>query len=277
MRFKTLAIVGIILLGTVTLSVYSSYNKESAQTDGDIFQKIEVNNSSFLEVQEDWDGFEIIIVDIDKLRKAADDGNLTLNVMGENFEVEIKEKSRLEGENAYFYTGPILGSKDKDSRADLYVGEESLGGSVEPGEPWNVTYNIAPTDKRYNGKIVHVVFMQDWEKQRERLEQAGIDPLQFFLINNDSRKHVMSIEIFDFNNKSVFKENYTINPGDEISSPKIDAELGKYRYEIILDNELTYEAKVHAGFASNLGGSEKLHLTIRDDPDNPIQFVGEIS
>lgn len=39
MRFKTLAIVGIILLGTVTLSVYSSYNKESAQTDGDIFQK----------------------------------------------------------------------------------------------------------------------------------------------------------------------------------------------------------------------------------------------
>ncbi len=244
---------------------------------GIYFKKIEVNNSSFLEVQEDWDGFEIIIVDIDKLRKAADDGNLTLNVMGENFEVEIKEKSRLEGENAYFYTGPILGSKDKDSRADLYVGEESLGGSVEPGEPWNVTYNIAPTDKRYNGKIVHVVFMQDWEKQRERLEQAGIDPLQFFLINNDSRKHVMSIEIFDFNNKSVFKENYTINPGDEISSPKIDAELGKYRYEIILDNELTYEAKVHAGFASNLGGSEKLHLTIRDDPDNPIQFVGEIS
>lgn len=114
-------------------------------------------------------------------------------------------------------------------------------------------------------------------EERERLEKAGIDPLQFFLINNDSRKHVMSIEIFDFNNKSVFKENYTINSDDEISSPKIDAELGQYRYEIILDNELTYEAKVQAGFVANLGGSEKLHLTIRDNPDNPIQFVGEIS
>lgn len=277
MRFKTLAIAGIILLGIVTLSVYSGYNKESAQTEGKIFQKIDVNSSSFLEVQEDWDGFEIIIVDIDKLRKAADDGNVTLNVMEEEFEIRIQEKSRLEGENAYFYTGPIVGGKDRDSRADLYVGEESLGGSVEPGEPWNVTYNIAPTDKRYNGKIVHVVFMQDWEKQTERLKQAGIDPLQFFLINNDSIKHVMSIEIFDFNNKSVFKENYTINPGDEISSPRIDAEPGKYRYEIILDNKLTYEAKVHAGYATNLGGSEKLHLTIRDDPDNPIEFVGEIS
>jgi len=277
MRFKILATVGFFLLGIVTFSVYYGSSNESAQNEGDIIQKIEINNSSFLEGSEDWDGFETVIVDIDKLRKAADDGNVTLNIMGENFEVEIREKSRLEGENSYFYTGPIVGSKDKDSRADLYVGEESLGGSVEPGEPWNVTYNIAPTDQRYDGKIIHVVFMQDWAKEKERLEKAGIDPLQFFLINNDSRKHVMSIEIFDFNNKSVFKENYTINPGDEISSPKIDAERGKYRYEIILDNELTYEAKVQAGYVANLGGSEKLHLTIRDDPDNPIQFVDEIS
>ncbi|HOW13522.1 hypothetical protein [Methanosarcina sp.] len=277
MRFKILATAGFFLLGIVTFSVYYGSSSESAQNEGDIIQKVEVNNSSFLEGSEDWDGFETVIIDIDKLRKAADVGNVTLNIMGENFEVEIREKSRLEGENAYFYTGPIAGSKDKDSRADLYVGEESLCGSVEPGEPWNVTYNIVPTDQRYDGKIVHVVFMQDWTKENERLEKAGIDPLQFFLINNDSRKHVMSIEIFDFNNKSVFKENYTINPGDEISSPKIDVELGKYRYEIILDNELTYEAKVKAGFAGNLSGSEKLHLTIRDDPDNPIQFVGEIS
>jgi hypothetical protein len=277
MRFKTLATVGFLLLGIVTFSVYYGSSNKSAQNEGDIIQKIEINNSSFLEVPEDWDGFETVIVDIDKLRKAADDGNVTLNIMGENFEVEIKEKSRLEGENAYFYTGPIVGSKDKDSRADLYVGEESLGGSVEPGEPWNVTYNIAPTDERYNGKIVHVVFMQDWEKQKERLEKAGIDPLQFFLINSDSRKHVISIEIFDFNNKSVFKENYTINPGNEISSPTVDSELGQYRYEIILDNRSIYEEKVQTGYATNLGGSEKLYIHITEDPDNPLIFGVAVS
>lgn len=277
MRFKILATVGFLLLGIVTFSVYYGSSNESAQNEGDIIQKIEVNNSSFLEVPEDWDGFEIVIVDIDKLRKAVDDGNVTLNIMGENFEVEIREKSRLEEENIYFYTGPIVGSKDKDSRADLYVGEESLGGSVEPGEPWNVTYNIAPTDKRYNGKIVHVVFMQDWEKQRERLEQAGIDPLQFFLINSDTRKHVMSIEILDFNNKSVFKKTYTVNPGDEISSPKIEAEMGQYRYEIVLDNELTYEEKVQTGYAANLSSSEKLYIYITGDLDNPLAFGIEVS
>ncbi len=107
---------------------------------------------------------------------------------------------------------------------------------------------------------------------------SRIEPLQFFLINSDSRNHLMSIEIFDFNNKSVFKENYTMNPGDTISSPRINAELGQYRYEIILDNVSTFETKLQTGYAAaNLGGSEKLHINIIDNPDNPIEFVSEIA
>lgn len=113
------------------------------------------------------------------------------------------------------------------------MGKDSLGGSVEPGETWKVTYNIAPTDVRYDGKIVHVVFMTDREKQQERLEKNGVDPLQFFLKNSDSKKHVISIEILDFNNKSVFKE---------------------------------------ATYAANLSFTGKLYLNIRDDPNNPIEF-----
>lgn len=275
MNFKTLVTIGLILLGIVSFSVYSGASNESAQDDGNIIQKIEANNSSFLEGSEDWDGFETVIIDTDKLRKAAENGNVTLNVMGEDFEVRIQEKSRLKGENAYYYTGSIAGSKQ--GRADLYVGEENLSESVEPGEPWNVTYNIAHTDERFNGKIVHVVFMIDWEKERERIEQLGIDPLQFYLKNSDSREHVMSIEIFDFNNKSVFKENYTMNPGDEISSPKIDAELGQYRYEIILDNRSTFEQKVQANYATNLGSSEKLHINLIDHPEYPMEIGIEVA
>jgi hypothetical protein len=152
-----------------------------------------------------------------------------------------------------------------------------LYGSVEPGEPWNVTYNIAHTDKRYDGKIVHVVFMIDWKKQHERLETNGVDPLQFFLKNSDSKKYVKSIEIFDFNNKSVFRQAYTVNPVDIISSPKIDAQLGQYRYEIILDNKFTFEQRVTSNYAANVGGSEKLHLNILGDPDNLIEFMSAIA
>jgi len=228
-----------------------------------------------LEVSEDWDGFEAVIIDTDELRKAAEKGNVTLKVMEEDFNIEIQEKSRLKSENGYFYTGFITGSKE--GKSDLYVGRENLSGSIEPGEPWNVTYNIAPTDKRYNGKVVHVVFMIDWEKERERLEKLGIEPLQFFLVNSDSRKHTMSIEIFDFSNKSIFKEAYTINPGDKISSPKIDAELEQYRYEIILDNEFTFEQKIRAGYASNLSSSERLYIYITGNPDNPLTFAIEVA
>ncbi|MDY9926458.1 hypothetical protein [Methanosarcina sp.] len=275
MRIKVLAAAGLILLGIVVFSIYLGSNNESVPDDKGIIQKIEVKNSSFLEVSEDWDGFETVIIDADKLRKAADNGNVTLNVMEEDFEVEIQEKSRLEGENAYYYTGPVAGSKQ--SRAELYIEGENLSGSVELGEPWNVTYNIAHTDERYDGKIVHIVFMIDWEKERERLEQEEIDPLQFFLINSDSRKHVISIEIFDFNNKSIFKETYTLGLEDEISSPKIDAELGQYRYEIILDNESTFEQKAQADHVTNLCSSEKLYITLIDHPEYPMEIGIEVA
>ncbi len=277
MRFKILAAAMLILLGIAVFSVYSGSSNEGIHDNSDIIQKIEVNNSNFFEVSEDWDGFETVTIDIDEFRKDADEGNVTLKLMGENFKIRVQEASRINGENGYYYyyTGHIIGSKQ--GTADLYVDGEYLYGSVEPGEPWNVTYNIAHTDKRYNEKIVHVVFMQDWEKEKQRLEKMGIDPLQFFLINSDSKKHVMSIEISDFNNKSVFKENYTMDPEEKISSPKINAELGQYRYEIILDNKFTFEQKVQADYAGNLGGSEKLHLNIRGDPDNPIEFISEIS
>lgn len=268
MRVIIVSVVALILLGIIIFSVHSGSNIGNISKDQDLVQKIDYN-SSYFDVQEDWDGFEAFVIDIDKFRKAADSGNVSLRLMGKDFKIKIQEKSRYDNET--FYTGPIVGINN--SRADFYVREDFLYGSVEPGENWKVTYNIAHSDVKYNGKIVHVVFMTDWKKQDERLKKNGIDPFQFSLKNGDSKQHVISIEIFDFNNKSVFKEIYTMEPGDENSSPKINAQVGQYRYEIILDNKFTFEEKVQAGYASNLGGSEKLYLTIRDDPDNPIEFV----
>jgi len=277
MRFKILVTIALILLGIVVLLFYPYPNSGILFNNYEgIIQKIEYNNQ-FFEVSKDWDGFEAVTIDTDEFIKAADEGNVILKLMGEDFKIRIQEASRKSDEDGYyyFYTGHVIGSKQ--STADLYVDGEYLYGSIEPGEPWNVTYNIAHTDKKYDGKIVHVVFMQDWAKEKERLEQMGIDPLQFFLINNNSKKHVMSIEIFDFNNKSVFKENYTMGPGEKISSPKIEAELGQYRYELILDNEITFEEKIQADYAANLSSSEKLYIYISSDPENPVTFGIEVS
>ena len=75
MRFKILAAAILILLGIVVFSVYSGSSNEDIPDNNDIIQKIEVNNSSFLEFSKDWDGFETVTIDIDKLRKAADNGH----------------------------------------------------------------------------------------------------------------------------------------------------------------------------------------------------------
>lgn len=108
----------------------------------------------------------------------------------------------------------------------------------------------------------------------------------FFTVRNDSVEGCINVDFYTlsygiasteekYNGK--FKQMYTMKPGDEIFSPEIKVESGYYRYKIILDNKSTFEQRVTANYAANLGGSEKLHLTIRDDSDNPIQFVGEIS
>ena len=267
MHFKILAAAMLILVGIAVFSVYSGSSNEDIQDDNDIIQKIEVNNSNFLEFSKDWDGFETVTIDIDKLRKAADSGHVILRLMGEEYEVKIQEASK-NTETEYFYTGPVVGNNE--SKADLYLQENSFCGSVGLGKPRNVTYNIRPTDEKYNGETVYIVFMQGWEKEKQRLEKMEIDPLQFFLINNDSKKHVMSIEIFDFNNKSVFKENYTMDPEEQISSPKINAELGQYRHEIILDNKFTFEQKIKADYAADVNSSEILYIYVSDDPENPV-------
>lgn len=269
MRFKILAAAMLILLGIVVFFIYSGSSNEDISDYNDIIQKIEVNNSSFLEFSKDLDDLETVTIDIDKLRKAADSGHVFLRLMGEEYEIRIQEASRYT-EDEYFYAGPVVGYNE--SRADLYLQKNSFCGSVGLGKPRNVTYNIRPTDEKYNGKIVHVIFMQDWEKEKERLEKMEIDPLQFFLTNSDFKKHVMSIEIFDFNNKSVFKENYTIDPEEKISSPKINADMGQYRYEMILDNKFTFEQKIQADYAADVSSSETLDIYISDDPENPVTF-----
>jgi hypothetical protein len=63
----------------------------------------------------------------------------------------------------------------------------------------------------------------------------------------------------------------------KIVSPEINIEPGYYRYKIIIDNKSTFEQRVMANYAANVGGSEKMHLNARDDPDDPIEFGMKIT
>lgn len=293
MRFKILATLGFILLGIVTFSVYSSSNNESLteerymtaadnessigrllETDDDgIIEEIKLDNSS-IEAPESCETFETIIVNPAKFRELASNGTVNLNLMGEDYELKLQERETRKI-NVTSYMGYIVGKPQ--SSAFFTVKNESIEGCINV-DFYTLSYGIASTDEKYNGKIVHLLWRCYSEGGEEEIKKHhSLDPLEFSMRNSDKKSHEIHIELFDFYDKSVFKENYTMNPGDEIFSPEIKVEPGYYRYEIILDNKSTFEPRVTANYAANVGGSEKLHLTIRDDPNNPIEFVSEIA
>lgn len=326
MRFKILAATALILLGIVVFSVYSgSYNGSISDDNEGIIQKIGFNNSSFLEFSKDWDGFETVTIDIDKLRKAAKNESgvnslleadkngifeevklnsslieapesckdfetvivnpskfrelasnetLNLSLMGEDYELKLHERE-IRNPNVTSYSGYIVGKPQ--SSAFFTVNDNSINGCINV-DFYTLSYGIASTDEKYDGKIVHLVWKYYNEGAEEELQKKySLDPLEFSLTNSDKKTHEIHIELFDFYNQSMFKQTYTLNPGNEISSPKIDAELGQYRYEIILDNEFTCEQTVRADYAAELGSSEKLYIYITDDPENPVTFGIEVS
>lgn len=76
-----------------------------------------------------------------------------------------------------------------------------------------------------------------------------IMPLQFNLHNyDDVTEHNIKIEIFDLNNKSIFKEIYNMDPNEEISSPEITKKRGEYTFNVILDDKITRTFKVKVDY-----------------------------
>jgi len=70
-------------------------------------------------------------------------------------------------------------------------------------------------------------------------------PLHFNLHNyDDVTEHNIKIEIFDLDNKSIFKEIYNVGPNEEISSPEITKKKGEYIFNVILDDKITETFKV---------------------------------
>lgn len=325
MRFIILAVATLILLGIVGFSVYSGSSNENIQDDKNIIQKTEANNSSFFEVSDDWNGFEVVTIDINKLRNAVDkensasnpseidendifneiklekssikapescdrfetvtvnpakfrklasNGSVNLSLLGEDYELKLQERE-IQKPNVNSYMGYIAGKPQ--SSAFFTVKDDSIDGYINV-DFFNQSYGIASTDEKYDGKIVHLLWRCYSEGGEEEIKKHhSLDPLEFSLRNSDKKSHEIHIELFDFYNNSVSKENYTMNPGDEIFSPEINVEPGYYRYEIILDNKVTFEQRVVASYAANLGGSEKLHINIIDNPDNPIEFTSEMA
>jgi hypothetical protein len=254
-------------------SINENSTKNISEAGNSIFEEIKLDNS-FIEAPESCDEFETVIVNSSKFRELVSNETLNLNLMGADYEFKLQERET-QNQRVNSYSGCIVGKPQ--SSAFFTVKKDSIDGCINV-DFYTLSYGIASTDEKYNGKIVHILWRCYSEGGEEEVKKYhSLDPLEFSLRNSDKKSHQVHIELVDFYNKSVFKENYTMNPGDEIVSPEINVEPGYYRYKIILDNRSTFEQRVMANYAANVGGSEKMHLTVRDNPDDPIEFGMEIA
>lgn len=74
--------------------------------------------------------------------------------------------------------------------------------------------------------------------------------------NYDSETHSVSIEMFDLNDKLVFKENYTLKPNESVSKEKSFFEkytlkTKKYNMKVVLDDKIIERNPVYMGWTDN--------------------------
>lgn len=241
--------------------------------ENDIFKEIKPDKSS-IQAPESCDRFETVIVNPVKFKELASNGTVNLSLMGEDYELKLQERE-IHKPNVNSYMGYIVGKPQ--SSAFFTVKNDSINGCINV-DFYTLSYGIASTDEKYDGKIVHTLWKYYNKGAEEEIKKHySLDPLEFSLTNNDKKTHEVYIELFNFYNQSVFKNTYTLNPGDKIFSPKINVEPGIYRYEIFQDNEFTGEEKVRADYAAELGSSEKLHINLIDHPEYPMEIGIEVA
>lgn len=166
-----------------TVSNESSLQEVTDFHENDIVQEVNLQDDT-VKCKDYWDDSETFIIDIKKFKECAASGNVDIRLLERNFDIEFDEITVLKGEDSCHYSGHVKGVPY--SKAEFYIYGEVFCGSIEFG---NLTYTIAVTSEEYNGKIVHVVFLINWENEREKMKDL-LNPSSF-LRGSDSTKNLL--------------------------------------------------------------------------------------
>lgn len=145
----------------------------------DIITSIEFNKESFSTYNVTLDYFETVTTNPTTFLNDVSDGQVTLKLLGQKFDLDLHEVkivsddakiiaedgSISDAPKAYSYQGVVVGKPN--SSVALTVGDDVLIGEIKIG---NKIYTIDQTSKKYNNKVVHLVYSSDAMKKRKILE-----------------------------------------------------------------------------------------------------------
>ncbi|WP_445474374.1 hypothetical protein ACT9XH_08285 [Methanococcoides methylutens] len=104
--------------------------------------------------------YEIAVANPENFKRSAANGTVNLRLLGEDLEVQVHESSVFTNPEMYpdvkTYHGNIDGITD--SSASFTAANDVVLGHIDAGTE---SYYIEQTNKRYDGKIVHVIYSSD--------------------------------------------------------------------------------------------------------------------
>ncbi|ETA66962.1 hypothetical protein MettiDRAFT_0367 [Methanolobus tindarius DSM 2278] len=231
-----------------------------------------INDVDYTIAEEDaqahWDEYKAVTVNVDNLRQALDNGNLSLKLLDEDVSIIIFESDKADG----YYRGYANGVAA--NQAEFSFGENAFSCYVDLGTH---SYQIAPSWDIVDNKMIYAVYMTDYKKEEQRHEEYPIDPLTFEISNEDNLKHNISIEVFNPSSSLIFSEEYSISPGEVIVSPDISEFLGKHRYVVVLDGDYEFEESATVARSTGLGSSEKLYFNFINNSEYPMEVGIEVA
>lgn len=140
-----------------------------------IFEEIESCRNSF-EIPEACEDFETVIANPHKFRESASNGTVNLSLVGKHFELKLRETNTFSSQTTY--AGYIVGKPQ--SSAVFAVGNDTIEGVINV-DFYTLSYGITATNKKCEGKIVHLVCRYYNEDAEEKLEQKfSSDPFAVF-------------------------------------------------------------------------------------------------
>ncbi|HET8688800.1 MAG TPA: hypothetical protein VFM18_19490, partial [Methanosarcina sp.] len=131
----------------------SAVKHMSVADENNIFNEIKLDNSS-IEAPESCNEFETVIVNSSEFIELTSSGTLNLSLMGENYELKLQERE-IQNPNVNSYMGYIVGKPQ--SSAFFTVKNDSINGCINV-DFYTLSYGIASTDEKYDGKIVHLLW-----------------------------------------------------------------------------------------------------------------------
>lgn len=157
--------------GKQLVETASNENSPKVMTDAQgngMIQKIHLQDNP-VDSNGYWDDSESFVIDIKKFEESAASGNISIRLLERDFEIELDKITVSNGGRSCHYSGQVKGMPH--SKAEFYIYGDVFCGSIEFCD---LTYTIAVTSEEYDGKTVHVVFLINWENERDKVKDMLI-------------------------------------------------------------------------------------------------------